>query len=506
MWMQDEERQLAECIARLAYANPFLPERIDCEREILGSEFAAERRFWHVDQGSEHVGAIQARVEPLVEALGDRLRAGERPSASELRLYRDVVLYWVYNRYEADFLGLVERQDHGTRRVGFYPRFAADYERVVDLAGGFEGETGVEHMFAFFFQVRRAFHLIFRQIYGGSEPVARLRASVWQSVFTHDMRRARRSLFRRMGDVTTLITGPSGTGKELVARAVGFSRYIPFDSERQAFTEDFESSFYPLNLSALSPTLIESELFGHRRGAFTGALEDRPGWLEACPPLGTIFLDEIGEIDSTIQVKLLRVLETRTFQRLGDTRDRPFQGKIVAATNRDLAREMERGTIRTDFYYRLCSDRIETPSLADQVTDAPGEFRSLIERLALRAVGEDEARSLTDETLAWIRAEMGLDYPWPGNVRELEQCVRNVMIRGRYDAQPVARSGSAGRLEALLAESRLSLPELETLYIQTVYSDAGTYQAAARRLGIDRRTVKAKLLRDSPSGPRGQAN
>jgi len=342
--MQPEERHLAECIARLAYANPFLTERIECEREILGSDFASGRQFWHVDQGSEQIGAIQARVEPLVETLGERLRAGVRGSVKELRLYRDVVLYWVYNRYEADFLHLVERRDHGTRKVAFYSQFAADYERAVDLAGNFEGEMSVEHIFAFFFQVRRAFHLIFRHIFGGSEPVARLRAAIWQSVFTHDMRRARRSLFRRMGDVTTLITGPSGTGKELVARAVGFSRYIPFDAARGAFTEDFESSFYPLNLSALSPTLIESELFGHRRGAFTGAVEDRAGWFEACPPLGTIFLDEIGEIDPAIQVKLLRVLETRTFQRLGDTADRRFEGKIVAATNRDLAREMQAGS------------------------------------------------------------------------------------------------------------------------------------------------------------------
>ncbi|MCZ6506563.1 MAG: hypothetical protein O7A04_00740, partial [Acidobacteria bacterium] len=162
--MQPEERHLAECIARLAYANPFLTERIECEREILGSDFASGRQFWHVDQGSEQIGAIQARVEPLVETLGERLRAGVRGSVKELRLYRDVVLYWVYNRYEADFLHLVERRDHVTRKVAFYSQFAADYERAADLAGNFEGEMSVEHIFAFFFQVRRAFHLIFRHI------------------------------------------------------------------------------------------------------------------------------------------------------------------------------------------------------------------------------------------------------------------------------------------------------------------------------------------------------
>ncbi len=493
--MTPEERRLARCVARLAYANPFLGERIDCERAILGSDHAAGRRFWHMDQGSEHVAAIQERVDPLVEALRRKLGGGEvELPEGELRLYRDVVFYWLYIRYQDELLELLDRADHGTRRVGVYRRFAADFARVTEPAGGFEGEMDAAHIFAFLFQVRRAFHLIFRQIYGGSMPAAELRASVWQSVFTNDMRRYRRSLYRRMGDVTTLITGPSGTGKELVARAVGFSRYIPFDPGKEAFTEQFESSFYPLNLSALSPTLIESELFGHRRGAFTGALEDRSGWLEACPPLGTIFLDEIGEVDPAIQVKLLRLLETRTFQRLGDTRDRRFEGKIVAATNRDLAREMRRGAMRQDFYYRLCSDLIETPSLEEQIRDAPDEFGHLIGKLALKIAGEDEAAALAEETRRWIEQELGAGYGWPGNVRELEQCVRNIMIRGRYEP-PSGASGEPGeRLDAALAGCGLTLAELDAKYVETVYASTGSYQAAARRLGIDRRTVKAKLL------------
>ena len=141
-----------------------------------------------------------------------------------------------------------------------------------------------------------------------------------------------------MGDVTTLVTGPSGTGKELVARAIGLSRYIPFDAEGQAFADDTPRSFVPLNLSALSPTLIESELFGHRRGAFTGAVADRAGWLETCPPRGTVFLDEIGELDPAIQVKLLRVLQSahlpaarrhrrRAVPRQDHRRDQPRPGR-----------------------------------------------------------------------------------------------------------------------------------------------------------------------------------
>jgi len=323
-----------------------------------------------------------------------------------------------------------------------------------------------------------------------------LRGAVWQSVFTRDMRRYRRSLYRRMGDVTTLILGQSGTGKEIVARAVGMSRYIPFSDENETFAEDFRASFYPLNLSALSPTLIESELFGHRRGAFTGALENRPGWLEVCPPLGTVFLDEIGEVEPAIQVKLLRVLETRAFQRLGDTQDREFAGKVIAATNRDLEREMRRGSMRRDLYYRLCSDVITTPSLAEQVADAPDELGRLIRFLADRVAGGEEAEALATEVEDWIQRELGTDYAWPGNVRELEQCVRNVMIRGEYHpADP-----GAGDEEGFLAAAHdrgWSLEEIERRYVDYVYRRTGSYVAAGKRLGLDRRTVKAKVAGDA---------
>ena len=153
-----------------------------------------------------------------------------------------------------------------------------------------------------------------------------------------------------------------------MARAVAHSSYLPFGEGEGKF-EDYRSQFFPLNLSALSSTLLESELFGHCKGAFTGALRDRVGPLEACSPQGAVFLDEIGEVDESIQVKLLRLLQNREFQRLGDHRIMRFEGKIIAATNRDLDGDLESGRMRTDFYYRLCADRVETPSLARQLKE-----------------------------------------------------------------------------------------------------------------------------------------
>ena len=266
------------------------------------------------------------------------------------------------------------------------------------------------------------------------------------------------------------------------------------------FVEDYRMLFHPLNLSALSPTLIESELFGHRRGAFTGALDDRQGWLEVCRPLGTVFLDEVGEIDSTIQVKLLRVLQTRTFQRLGDTTTRNFQGKIIAATNRDLAAEMSNGRIRDDFYYRLCSDMIVTPSLREMLEDSPDEMRHLVLFIARRITdGQSqgkpsaEAETLAEQVCSWIGKNLGREYPWPGNFRELEQCVNNVLIRGEY--RPAGRIAPGGReelTEALYAGA-VTADELVRRYCTIVYAQCGSYEETARRLGLDRRTVKAKL-------------
>jgi transcriptional regulator with PAS, ATPase and Fis domain len=255
--------------------------------------------------------------------------------------------------------------------------------------------------------------------------------------------------------------------------------------------EDFAGSFIALNLSAMSPTLIESELFGHRRGAFTGAVADRAGFLEVCPPLGTVFLDELGDLDTGIQVKLLRVIQTRTFQRLGETTDRRFHGKIIAATNRNLAAAMAAGRFREDLYYRLCSDLISTPTLAEQLEDAPEDLANLVRHIARRLV-EREADALAEEALAWIARNLGPGYAWPGNIRELEQCVRNVLVRGEY--RP-ARAGADGApaLARQIESGALTAEDLLQRYCAIVYRISGSYEAAARRLGLDRRTVKARV-------------
>ena len=507
-FMSGEERALAAALSRLGYANPFLPERIEAERAALGPAFVHADRVWSVRADrtvqNPNIARLGERAAALAATLRERLAAGAEPAASDRGLYEDVVLYLLYTRYENDLFDLVvqpaDASDAG-RRVPFYEKFRADCQHFLDLPGApLPGRQEPGHLFASLFQVRRAFHHIFWHIIGGSMSMARLRAAVWQSIFTHDMRRYRRALYERKDDVTTLIVGPSGTGKEVVARAIGLSRYIPFDARTQRFAARFGDLFHPLNLSALSPTLIESELFGHRRGAFTGALQDRAGWLETCEPFGTVFLDEIGDADPAIQVKLLRVLQARTFQRLGDTKPLLFRGKIMAATNRDLAREIQAGRFREDFYYRLCSDIIATPSLAEQLRESPDELPNLILFLARRLVGDAEAPALADEVQAWIEAHLGPSYPWPGNVRELEQCVRNVLIRGEYRPPTARDGGPAEDLATALRAGALTAEQLLARYCALVYAETRSYQETARRLGLDRRTVKSKVAQHGTEG------
>ncbi len=204
--------------------------------------------------------------------------------------------------------------------------------------------------------------------------------------------------------------------------------------------------------------------------------------------------DEIGDVDAAIQVKLLRVLQSRTFERLGDTAPREFRGKIIAATNRDLAAEIQAGRFRPDFYYRLCADMITTPTLAEQLRDSPGELPNLVLFLARRIVGEPETEALAAEVEAWIAERLGRDYPWPGNVRELEQCVRNVMIRGEYRPQELrAADGARSALGRDVTGGTLTADELLARYCTLVYAQTGSYLETARRLGLDRRTVKSKV-------------
>jgi transcriptional regulator with AAA-type ATPase domain len=500
------ELAFVESISNLSYCNPFLPERIHFEKQALGDDFVEDGSQWNINSLSTskdqpNLQRIYERTERIIGEVRKRVEKDQKFQAKEVELFETLVLFYLYHRFLQPLQDAVERTERGREAdFSFYREFESLGKELLTVPGvEFPGRNQLDHAFAVFFQLRRAFHHIFHQIVGISAPFIRLRAAVWQSIFTCDLHRYRRGMFERMGDYTCLITGASGTGKELVARAIGLSRYIPFDREHLNFLSEAGACFFPLNLSALSPTLIESELFGHKRGAFTGAVQDRSGWFEVCPASGTVFLDEIGELAPALQVKLLRVLQTRTFQRLGETKDRKFQGKIIAATNRDLATEIRENRFRRDFYYRICSDIIQTPSLYEQLKDHPEQLSELVLFIAKRELGEDEGAILGEEAFSWIQKNLPRDYAWPGNVRELEQCVRNIMIRGEYAPPDIGAFAQNDPLADTLARfraGRLTVDELLTRYCSLVFTQTGNYAEMARLLEIDRRTAKSKVDSD----------
>lgn len=210
----------------------------------------------------------------------------------------------------------------------------------------------------------------------------------------------------RETDSTVLITGESGTGKGLFARAI------------HDLSPRRDAPFVKVTCAALSETLLESELFGHVKGAFTGAIADKVGRFEASDG-GTIFLDEIGDISPALQVKLLRVIQEREFERVGSSRTQTVDARVIAATNRDLRAAMKAGTFREDLFYRLHVIPVAVPPLRERKEDIPLLVDHILRRLRKR--GLDRVRAVSPEAMRCL-----IEYPWPGNVRELE----NVLERG----------------------------------------------------------------------------
>lgn len=281
---------------------------------------------------------------------------------------------------------------------------------------------------------------------------------------------------------TVLITGESGTGKEVVAR------YIHDLSARS------DSTFQTINCGALPEGLLESELFGHVKGSFTGAVKDKEGLFTAAAG-GTFFLDEIGETTPATQVKLLRVLQHREVIPVGATEPIPIDTRILAATNRDLEDEIKRGNFRRDLFYRLNVIALHLPPLRDRREDIPLLAESFLQRGAqLRG---DEPKRLSDEA-----AEALLAYTWPGNVRELENALERAVILtlgSTIAASALPERVTEERSEPLVADRVTTNPTLDVIekaYILWVLqSEQGNKTRAAEVLGIDPSTLHRKLAR-----------
>ena len=284
---------------------------------------------------------------------------------------------------------------------------------------------------------------------------------------------------------TVLLTGESGTGKELAARAL------------HELSDRSDKPFVVVHCAALSRNLLESELFGYEKGAFSGAMERRIGRFEAANG-GTIFLDEIGEIDPSVQVVLLRILETHTFERVGGTESLEVDIRLIAATNRDLKDMAEKGEFREDLYYRLDVLHLNMPALRERREDIPLLLKHYLE--IFNNENHRKISSLTQEALEILTV-----YNWPGNIRELRNTVERMVVMARKDVitvNDVPKTIRAVVSEMRSASSKISLAPNEKLDInanekslitKALIECSGNRTAASKKLGISRRTIIRKI-------------
>jgi len=306
--------------------------------------------------------------------------------------------------------------------------------------------------------------------------------------------RQMKSIVKQIGKIaaskaTVLIQGESGTGKELIARVI------------HTYSSDEPKPFVGINCSAIVDTLLESELFGHEKGSFTGAANTKFGKFELAED-GTIFLDEIAEMSLPLQAKLLRVLQEREFERVGGVRRLPLRARIVAATNRDLEREAAAGRFREDLFQRLKVVTVELPPLRERAGDIPKLTQRLLQRIGAR-VGKQTTR-VSAELLEHLQA-----LPWPGNVRELENALTRAVVLApgelllpeHFPPPEALEAPEARRAEGRKRVQTLAEVEKEAI-LRALDAAQGHKGRACELLGISRPTLERKLERHGLSTPR----
>lgn len=483
--LSQNDRQFFTLVSRAAFTNPFSRARLEIDRRITGD---TSDRPW-VGIRPDAVREVTARIQTLDQARPVKITDF---SQAEHQLLEHVFLFDEYHKLNDPFDDLIARQDRAPDKP-LQVTFARDaIQRLVDR--GIRPDEAKRY-FSAFYQIRRAFYFIDKSLIGQSPSMKKLREDLWNNIFTFDINQYQLYLWDRMEDFSTLLLGPTGSGKGAAAAAIGRSGFIPYDEKNNVFAPSFTQTFVSVNLSQFAETLLESELFGHARGAFTGAVESHEGLFALCGRHGAIFLDEIGDLSQQVQLKLLKVLEERTFSPVGSHKKLRFQGRVIAATNIDLDRLRREKQFRDDFYYRLCSDCIFVPGLHQRLRENPHELTELIAHTVRIITGADSLE-LVEMVADVIKKRLGPDYTWPGNVRELAQCIRRVIIKHDYTAEtrtPVPLTQTLASPDGSLPTAR----QLLNLYCQSLYQQHRSYEKVADITKLDARTVK-KYIHAAP--------
>jgi transcriptional regulator with AAA-type ATPase domain len=536
-------RAWLQIVGAMTFCNPFSPELAAHEKEALPPDEL-------VDTGgaSSLPGAVMAerpnavrlrqRLRPVLDVARARLASGLVPSREDRRLYEDACLHFLLGQHGAALQPFIDPKpvppatggEPEPRRGGRRPRpgkaapatspsqglpaadraaqgaayaaFLQDYQDYLVRPSAALAPMPPERLFGRCFQIRRALHYIGAYLVGTSPAMVRLRTRLWEAIFTTDMCDYLHGEDDGLDDMHTIILGESGTGKELVAQAIGRTGFVPFLVDQRCFAAADGEHYHCLSLVERAATLIQAELFGYEAGAFTGADRDTPGWLELCPSGGRLFLDEIAELDVSLQPMLLRVIQSRTFQRLGSRTRRGFSGRLISATNRNLRTLIGAEKFRDELYQRLAVDEIRTPAVREQLAGAPDDLHLLVLHIAVKIRGPEQGPRLAAKAMEIMAAKPGPGYLWPGNVREIERRVRRIFLHDNdvhaipSTKRPAPASETAATLGRDILEGRMTMEEIERRVVQAVYQKTKSRRQGARMLDITRDRF-AKRLREA---------
>jgi DNA-binding NtrC family response regulator len=482
--LTDNDRDFFDLVNSAILTNPFSESRDKLDRKMAS--------YYDGEPVSSVVKKAILAVDQKIKRLEDKNKANLiYYSGYDRNLIANAFIFEFFYSFKDKFDQLIIDQT----KAGDVPIIVSFADEALEhfRTRGFETKTALRHI-ALAYQFRRAFYFIGYSLIGQSTVMKQLRNDLWNNIFTHNVKLYEKYLWNRMENFSTLLLGETGTGKGTAAMAIGRSGFIPFDFKKKTFVESFISSFVSLNLSQFPESLLESELFGHKKGAFTGAVEEHKGIFERCSPFGSILLDEIGEVSIPVQIKLLQVLQDRAFSPVGSHQKSRFEGRVIAATNRNIHEIQHEKIFRDDFYYRLCSELITVPRLQLRFQENPEELDMLLEYLVEKMLGA-KSNEVIEMVKEVISKRLGKNYSWPGNVRELEQCIRSVIINSSYEGVIRKRADNIHYyLTEGIGRGDLDAQSLLSGYCYMLYSNLGTYEEVARRTNLDRRTVKKHIV------------
>ena len=480
-----EQQNFFNQIADLAFVNPFSKQREQADCNLLNIPVDTLDLF----QRSDKIKALL--FEQLQKLKGETTFQIKNYQGKTQETVKLAWLFYQYHDFQNSFNQFIINQSQSGDTPIELP-FAKELCERFQQTGFLDPE--IEKYIALFYQLHRGFYFINSAISGDCPAIIELRMRLWNNIFTFNPQWYLDYLCGKMEDFSTLLLGATGTGKSLAAHTIGCSGYIPYDLSKKRFKESFTSSYQAINLSQYPASLLESELFGHKKGAFTGAIEQHQGLFSRCSAHGAVFIDEIGDIDLPTQVKLLNVIQDRIFSPVGSHEKLRFSGRVISATNREIEQLRKDGIFRDDLYYRLCSDVIEIPSLQQRLQENPKELSNLIAGLLKKIIDKPDSR-LISRIEKRIHTTVPIDYPWPGNVRELEQCIRRICLVGHYNIteKPILNEENNG---FILSENtgEGSAQNLLQSYCRFLYDRHGSYEAVARITHLDRRTVKKYIV------------